>query len=42
MPETCEDWLDLVNNSIYYSRQTREFFQILSYPMDFKALKSNE
>ena len=31
MTETCEKWLDLVNNSVYYARQTREIYQVLPY-----------
>ena len=37
MPETCEDWLVLVNICIYYVWQTHAIYQILSYPVDFKA-----
>ena len=29
MPETCENWLGLVNNCIYYARQTHEIYQVL-------------
>ena len=29
MPETCENWLDHVNNCVYYARQTREIYHVL-------------
>ena len=38
MPETCENWLGLVNSCVYYARQTRENHQVLPYSVDFKAL----
>ena len=37
MPETCENWLGLVNSCVYYAHQTREIYQVLPYSMDFKA-----
>ena len=37
MPETCENWLDLLNICIYYVQQTREIYQVLPYSVDFKA-----
>ena len=37
MPETCENWLGLVNSCVYYARQTCEIFQVLRYAVDFKA-----
>ena len=37
MPETCENWFDLVNSCIYYARQTREIYLALPYSMDSKA-----
>ena len=39
MPETCENWLGLVNRFVWYVRQTREIYQALpsSYSVDFKA-----
>ena len=41
MPETCENWLGLVNNYIYFARQTREIYQVLPYSVDW-ALKFTE
>ena len=38
MPETCEDWLGLVNSCVYYVHQTHEIYQVLPYLVDFKAL----
>ena len=35
--ETCENWLGLVNNCIYYADQTYEIYQVLLYSVDFKA-----
>ena len=29
MPETCENWLGIVNNHIYYAQQTCEIYQAL-------------
>ena len=37
MPETCENWLSLVNSCIYYAHQTGEIYQLLHYSVDFKA-----
>ena len=37
MPETCENWLGLVNNGIYNAHQKHEIYQVLCYSMDFKA-----
>ena len=37
MPETCENWLGLVNSRVNYTRQTRDIYQALPYPVDFKA-----
>ena len=37
MPETCENWLGLVNSYVYSTRQTREIYQVLPYSVDFKA-----
>ena len=37
MPETCENWLDLVHSCIYYTHQTREIYYVLPYSVDFKA-----
>ena len=34
MPETCENSLGLVNNCVYYVRQTREIYQVLPYSME--------
>ena len=31
MPETCEDWLGLLNICIYYAWQTHEIYQVLPY-----------
>ena len=30
-----ENWLGLVNNSIYYAHQTCEIYQVLPYSVDF-------
>ena len=38
MPETCENWLDLVNSCAHHARQTHGIFQVLPYLMDFKVL----
>ena len=37
MPETSEIWLGLVNSCLYYARQIREIYQVLSQSIDFKA-----
>ena len=37
MPETCENWLGLVNSCVYYGSQTREIYQVLPYSVDGKA-----
>ena len=37
MPETCENWLCLVNSCVCYARQTPEIFQELPYAVDFRA-----
>ena len=37
MPETCENWLSLVNIYIYYAHQTHEIYQVLPYSVDFKV-----
>ena len=37
MPKTCKNLLDLVNSGIYYAQQTHEIYQVLTYPVDFKA-----
>ena len=42
MPETCENWLGLVNICIYYACQTHEIYQVLPYSVDFKAPSSFE
>ena len=34
MPETCENWLDLVNSCVYYAC---EIYQVPPYSVDFKA-----
>ena len=36
MPETCQNWLGLINIHIYNGHQTREIYQVLSNPVDFK------
>ena len=36
MPETCENWLRLVDG-IYSAQQTREIYQVLPHSVDFKA-----
>ena len=39
MPETCENWLALVNSCIYYAHQTRETYKVhvLPYLVYFEA-----
>ena len=37
MCETCKNWLGLVNSCVYYARQIREIYQVLSYSVDPKA-----
>ena len=37
MPNTCENWLDLVNSYNYYAHQTPKIYQVLQYSVDFKA-----
>ena len=37
MPETCENRPGLVNNFIYYARQSREINQVLPFSVDFKV-----
>ena len=37
MSKTCQNWLGLVNNCIYYACHTYEIYQVLSYSVDFKA-----
>ena len=37
MPEICENWLGFANNCASYARQTCEIYQVLPYPIDFKA-----
>ena len=37
MPETCENWLSLVNISFYYACQTCVIYPVLPYSMAFKA-----
>ena len=29
MPETCKNWLGLVNNCIYYAHQTVKIYQVM-------------
>ena len=37
MPETCKNWPGFVNSCVYYSSQTHDIYQVLRYPVDFKA-----
>ena len=37
IPETCENWLGLVNNLIYFAYRTHEVYLVLPYSVDFKA-----
>ena len=37
MPETCENYLSLVNSYVYYVHQTSEIYQVPPYSVDFKA-----
>ena len=39
MPETCENYLGLVNNCVCYACQIREIYQVLPCSVDFKALE---
>ena len=36
-PDTCENWLGLVKSCVYYAHQTHEIYQLLLFPVDFKA-----
>ena len=38
MPETCENWLGLVNSCLYYVHQTYEIYQALPYSVDWNPL----
>ena len=42
MHEACENWLGLVNICIYYSRQTREIYQVLPFAVDFKVSRESD
>ena len=37
MPETCENWLGLVNICVYHAHHSHEFYQVLPYSVGFKA-----
>ena len=37
MPETCDNWLDLISIYIYYAHQTLEIYQVLAHSVDFTA-----
>ena len=37
MPETCENWLSLVNSCVYLSHRTRDISQVLPYSVHSKA-----
>ena len=37
VPETCGNWLGLVNSCIKYARQTHDIYLVLPYSVDFKA-----
>ena len=37
LPNTCENWLSLVNSCVYYACQTCEIYQVLPYSVNFKA-----
>ena len=37
MPETSENWRDLVNSFVYYAHQTHKIYQVPPYSVDFKA-----
>ena len=37
MPETCENWLGLVNSCVYHASHAREIYKVLPYSVDFKA-----
>ena len=34
MPETCENWLGLVNSWVHYARQAREIYLVLPYSVE--------
>ena len=35
MPDTCVNWLGLVNGYVYYAYQIYEIYQVLPYSVDF-------
>ena len=37
MPETGENWPDLVNNYVYSGRQIRGIYQVMIHSVDLKA-----
>ena len=37
MPETCKNWLRLINCCVYYVHQNSEIYQELSFSVVFKA-----
>ena len=36
MPETCENWLCLIDSCVYYARQIRVIYQVLPFTVDSK------
>ena len=42
MPETCENWLRLVNSCISIARQTREIYQVLPYSAVIRRKRMSE
>ena len=37
LPGTCDNWLGLVNNCVYYARSAPEIHQPMPFSVDFKA-----
>ena len=37
MPETCENWLGLLNSCVWYAHHTCEIYQVLAYSVDFEV-----
>ena len=42
MPETCENWLCVVNSCVYYAHQAYEIYEVLYDKFTSGALKSTE
>ena len=37
MPETCDNWLGIINSSVYHALQTHGIYRVLLYAVDFNA-----